>query len=283
MTRKTSRVWLITGADKGLGANMARTALEAGDRVFVTVLNKDGHHPLAAQWPETFRAVHLDARDHARFPEVVAKVTDSFGRIDVLLNNAGYGMVSLAEETGPDRFRPLMEVNFFGTTEMVRAVLPLMRQQRSGRILNISSTAGYGAVPALTYYSASKYAVEGYSEALRAEVAHLGIKVSIIEPGPFRSDFAGPSLAGFNADLIAEYPDLAVWMREYISGRHGTQPNDPEKFGPAVLKLVEAQDPPLRLPLGIEAVENTRIENAKVEAELEAWKEVSFSTAYSAG
>ncbi|MCB1396649.1 MAG: SDR family NAD(P)-dependent oxidoreductase [Rhodobacteraceae bacterium] len=282
MTQAEPRVWLITGADKGLGANMARTALMAGDRVFVTVLDKDGNHPLAADWPDTFRAMHLDARDHARFPEAVAKVVETFGRIDVLLNNAGYGMVSLAEETGPDRFRPLMEVNFFGTTEMIRAALPVMRKQRSGRIINISSTAGYGAVPSLTYYSASKYAVEGYSEALRAEVAHLGIKVTIIEPGPFRSDFAGPSLAGFNADLVAEYPDLAVWMKEYISTRHGTQPNDPEKFGPAVMRIVQADNPPLRLPLGVEAVENTRVENAKVEAELEAWKDVSYSTAYTA-
>src|SRR5271165_7565986 len=259
MPTTAPRKWLITGADKGLGASAARAALDRGDRVVVTVLDVNGRHPLTAEFPTTFRAFHLDARDHDRMHAVVAEADKAFGGIDVLINNAGYGLAALAEETPAEKYRPLFEVNFFGLTEMTRAVLPVMRRQRSGHIINLSSTAGFGATAGFSFYSASKFAVEGYSEALAQEVRHLGIRVTIVEPGPFRSDFAGPSLDS-KLSAIADYAERGAWVESYVKTRHGTQPNDPAKFGPAMFRLVDADDPPLRLPLGVEAIQHLKDE-----------------------
>jgi NAD(P)-dependent dehydrogenase (short-subunit alcohol dehydrogenase family) len=279
LTDNGKKTWLITGADKGLGAAVAETALRQGDNVAVTVLAKDGSHPLAAEFPESFMAIHLDARDHDRFAEVVAKVVDRFGRIDVLHNNAGYGLIGLAEETVADVYRPLFEVNFFAVVEMIRHVLPVMRSQRYGHILNVSSIAGFGAAPGWSFYSATKFAVEGYSEALAAEVHDLGIKVTIIEPGGFRSDFAGPSLATQADGRFADYAALTEGINSYSAARHKTQPNSPEKFGLAVCTLAALPTPPLRLPFGIEAVAYLRSEMASVEAELAQWTDLAYSTA----
>lgn len=279
MTSGKSKVWLITGADKELGASAARSALERGDQVVVTVLDKDGKHPLSAEFQDSFRAYHLDARDHAHMADVAAKADAAFGGVDVLINNAGYGLVSLAEETPPEKYRPLFEVNFFGLTEITRAVLPIMRRQRSGRIVNISSTAGFGAAAGFSFYSASKFAVEGYSEALAQEIRHLGIHVTIVEPGPFRSDFAGQSLDS-NLSKIADYAERGSFVESYARTRHGTQPNDPAKFGPAMCHLVDAEEPPLRLPLGVEAIQHLKDEIAAVAADLEKWADLSRSTTY---
>jgi NAD(P)-dependent dehydrogenase (short-subunit alcohol dehydrogenase family) len=279
MTDHIVKNWLITGADKGLGASVAEAALHQGDNVAVTVLAKDGSHPLAAEFPNTFMAIHLDANHHGRFAEVVAKVVARFGGIDVLHNNAGYGLIGLAEETDESLYRPLFEVNFFAVVEMARHVLPIMRRQRSGHIINVSSVAGFGAAPGWSFYSAAKFAVEGYSEALAAEVRHLGIKVTIIEPGGFRSDFAGPSLASKSAELSADYAPFAEGINSYSRLRHKTQPNAPEKFGPAVCKLVDLEVPPLRLPFGIEAVAFLRSQMAAVEEELVKWPDLAYSTA----
>jgi NAD(P)-dependent dehydrogenase (short-subunit alcohol dehydrogenase family) len=224
-------------------------------------------------------AIHLDAKDHERFADVVGRVVARFGRVDVLNNNAGFGLISLAEETDASAYRRLFDVNFFAVVEMTKHVLPIMRRQRSGHILNVSSIAGFGATPGWSLYGASKFAVEGYSEALAAEVKHLGIKVTIIEPGGFRSDFAGPSLASKSAELAEEYGAIAEGVNSYSRLRHGTQPNDPVKYGPAVCKLVDLKDPPLRLPFGIEAVAYLRSEMAAVEAELAQWTELAYSTA----
>lgn len=273
------KTWLITGADEGLGAATAEAALLQGDNVAVTVLAKDGAHPLAAVYPDRCMAIHLDARDHDRVPEVVAQVVQRFGRIDVLHNNAGYGLIALAEETRADVYRPLFEVNFYAVVEMVRHVLPIMRRQRAGHILNVSSIAGFGAAPGWSFYSATKFAVEGYSEALAAEVRDLGIKVTIIEPGGFRSDFAGPSLATKADGIFADYAKLTEGINAYSQQRHKTQPNSPEKFGSALCALVAAPQPPLRLPFGIEAVAYLRSEMAAVEAELKEWSALAYSTA----
>lgn len=279
MMKTARRKWLITGADKGLGASAARAALERGDCVVVTVLDANGRHPLAADFPENFRAFHLDARDHARMSEVAKAADAAFGGVDVLINNAGYGLAALAEETPPEKYRPLFEVNFFGLTEMTRAVLPIMRRQRSGHIINLSSTAGFGAAAGFGFYSASKFAVEGYSEALAQEVRHLGIRVTIVEPGPFRSDFAGPSLDSM-LSAIPDYAEKGAWVASYVKTRHGTQPNDPAKFGPAMCRLVDADDPPLRLPLGVEAIQHLKDEMAIVAGELDRWQDLSMSTTY---
>jgi NAD(P)-dependent dehydrogenase (short-subunit alcohol dehydrogenase family) len=279
MSKESPRTWLITGADKGLGLSTAKAALDAGDNVVVTVLAKDGDHVFTRQYPrERFLAIHLDASDLPRIAAVVEQAEQAFGGIDVLVNNAGYGLLSVAEETPPEKYRPLFEVNFFGLVEMTRAVLPGMRRRRSGRIINLSSVGGYSATQGFAFYSATKFAVEGYSEALAKEVKPLGIHVTIIEPHGFRSDFAGPSLQSELCAIDDYRPFAGDYVRDYASTRHGKQGNDPAKFGPAILRLVEAPEPPLRQPLGKDGYEFVRDTSLQVLAEIEKWKEVAFST-----
>lgn len=280
VTDRQPLTWLITGADKGLGLNTARTALERGDQVVVTVLAADGQHPLAAEYPDRFRSIHLDARDHARVPEVVAEAERAFGRIDVLVNNAGYGLIGVIEATPPEKYRPMFEVNFFGLAAMTGAVLPIMRRQRSGHIINLSSHGGYSATAGFGFYCASKFAVEGYSESLAQEVAEFGIHVTIIEPGGFRSDFAGPSLVSETGEVSDAYSAVIEKVVGYSDRRHGTQPNDPAKFGQALCRLVDLQDPPLRLPLGEDALVAIGKDTRNVLAELDRWAELSASTKF---
>jgi NAD(P)-dependent dehydrogenase (short-subunit alcohol dehydrogenase family) len=280
MFDKARRTWLITGADKGLGYSTAQAALERGDNVVVTVLAADGDHSLSQSYPDRLRSFHLDARDHARIGTIVAAAVDAFGTIDILVNNAGYGLLALAEATGADRYRPLFEVNFFGLAEMTRAVLPYMRRQRSGHIINLSSYAGFLATAGFSFYSASKFAVEGYSEALSKEIRQFGIHVTIIEPGGFRSDFAGPSLATEKGSLVEEYAEVGSTIENYSAGRHGKQPNDPRKFGLTLCRLVDEEQPPIRLPLGEDALDAIREEMKAVAAELERWSGLSASTRF---
>lgn len=280
MSNKSPRTWLITGADKGLGLSTAQAALERGDRVLVTVLAPDGGHVLAGQYPDTFRAFHLDARDEHRIGPVVAEAEAVFGGIDVLVNNAGYGLLGVAEETTPDQYRPLFDVNFFSLVEMTRAVLPGMRYRRSGHIINLSSTAGIAGSPGFCFYSAAKFAVEGFSEALSKEVKPLGIQVTIIEPGAFRSDFAGPSLASDVCTIEDYAPTLGARISQYITSRHGNQPNDPAKFGPALCSIVGDATPPLRLPLGEDALKIVQEKIEQVATDIDRWREVSRSTTF---
>jgi NAD(P)-dependent dehydrogenase (short-subunit alcohol dehydrogenase family) len=277
MPNRSPRTWLITGADKGLGYETAKAALERGDRVAVTVLATDGSHRLAAEYPDRLRAWHLDARDHAGCARVVAEVDRTFGGIDVLVNNAGYGMMGLAEDTGADKYRPLFEVNLFGLVETTRAVLPVMRRQRAGHIINLSSVAGFGGSIGFAFYCASKFAVEGYSEVLALEVKDLGIRVTIVEPGGHRSDFAGPSLVT-GKPSIPDYEAAGRRITEYSATRHGKQPSDPAKFGLAMCRLVDLEQPPLRLPLGEDAIKLVGEKAAFVQAELKRWDELSRST-----
>ena len=274
---RSPRTWFITGADKGLGLETAKAALSVGDRVVVTVLDRDGFHPLADSFPDRFRAFALDARDLAALPDVVAAAHAAFGRIDILVNNAGFGLVSLAETTKPEAYRPLFEVNFFALVEMTRAVLPILRKQRSGHIINLSSYAGFMATPGFGLYAASKFAVEGFSEAVAKEVRDLGIRVTIVEPGGFRSDFAGPSLVQGH-DVPADYAALAEIVTGYAARRHGKQPNNPALFGTALLRLVDLPEPPVRLPLGRDAHDAITAEVQAVQKELALWRDLSVST-----
>lgn len=278
MPLNSPKTWLITGADKGLGFNLARTALESGDNVIVTVLAADGKHDLQSEFPDRLRSYHLDARDHAGVDAIVAAAETAFGRIDVLVNNAGYGLIGLAEATKSNQYRPLFEVNFFGLVEMTRAVLPIMRRQRGGHIINLSSYGGFIGTAGFAFYAASKFAVEGYSESLSKEVRHLGIKVTLIEPGGFRSDFSGPSLALDNNTVSEDYAPVAEIVTGYQERRHGKQPNDPALFGQAIRAVVEASNPPMRLPLGTDAHSAIQMDLQNIAQELELWKDVSFST-----
>lgn len=272
-----SKVWLITGADKGLGLSVARTALGRGDRVVVTVLGDAADYALEKEFPERCRAVHLDMLDTDAIPDAITQAQAAFGRIDILVNNAGYGLLAVAEETTAAQYRPLFEVLFFALVEVTRHVLPGMRAQRSGHIINLSSVAGFGVGMGFSFYGAAKFAVEGYSEGLAAELAPLGIAVTIIEPGGFRSDFAGPSLASGHS-TTEDYAHVASYIGDYTSSRHGNQANDPALFGPAISRLVDAEQPPLRLPLGEDAVAFVRAQIAQVSANVDAWEELSAST-----
>ncbi len=277
MTSRKSRTWLITGADKGLGLSVAEAALALGDNVIVTVLAPDGKHGLSKHYPDQFRSFHLDARDRGRFKAVVAQAEECFGGIDVLVNNAGYGLVAVAEETMLEQYLPLFDVHFFGLAEMCRAVLPGMRKRRSGHIINLSSVAGFGVGQGFAFYGAAKFAVEGYSEGLAAEVRDFGIHVTIIEPGGFRSDFAGSSLVAVKS-AIPDYATVADYINDYSAARHGKQPNDPALFGPAICRLADLEVPPLRLPLGTDAVAYVRDQVAQVLRECAQWEHLSAMT-----
>ena len=276
MTRE-HKVWLITGADKGLGASTAEAALQRGDAVVVTTLAPDGQHPLTQQYPDRFRTIPLDARDSDRIPEVMAAAEAAFGRIDVVVNNAGYGLLAAAEETTAEYYRPLFEVHFFSMVEVNRCLLPGMRQRRRGHIINLSSVAGFGVTQGFALYGAAKFAVEGYSEGLASEIGPLGLHVTILEPGGFRSDFAGGSLRVIPT-ANPDYAELAHYIENYSASRHGSQPNNPAIFGPTVWELAQLDKPPLRLPLGNDAVEFVRTQSNNVLTECSRWSELSSRT-----
>jgi NAD(P)-dependent dehydrogenase (short-subunit alcohol dehydrogenase family) len=224
-------------------------------------------------------ALGLDVNDEAAVTRVVAQATETFGGIDVLVNNAGYGLAGAIEEISTAEARAQMETNVFGALNLTRAVLPGMRERRRGHLLQISSAAGFVSTPGLGLYNASKFALEGFSEALAQEVAAFGIHVTIVEPGPFRTDWAGPSLIT-PAISIEAYADTAHKTIATLNGYSGQQPGDPDKAAQAMIKVVESQHPPLRLPLGEMALGRIRGKLKSVAAELDAWEAVSLATSY---
>lgn len=279
MSANSTRTWLITGCDKGMGRAIAEAALQQGDRVAATVLDPQGRSTLTDEYPGRCRSYHLDVTRHDEAHQAIQRAVGEFGYIDVLVNNAGYGLVGAAEETATEEYRRLFEVNFFGLVEVTRCVLPGMRQRQRGHIINISSRVGFVGVSGLAMYCASKFAVEGYSESLAKEVAHLGIRVTMIEPSGFRSDFAGGSLVTSRTE-IADYAASAGVTRTRMKSRHGTQPGDPNKLGRALVRISRLDNPPLRLPLGADAWQQVLDKARFVEAEAERWKEISFSTSF---
>jgi NAD(P)-dependent dehydrogenase (short-subunit alcohol dehydrogenase family) len=232
------RVWLITGAGSGLGAALARAVQERGDHAVATTRGGDG--------------VRLDVTDDAAIAAAVADTLETHGRIDVLVNNAGYGLLGAFEECSDAELRDAFDTNLFGAMAVTRAVLPVMREQRAGHIVQMSSVVGVTSGPGGTGYVAPKAALEAWSEALAAEVAPLGIKVTIVEPGPFRTNFSGRSLRLAERSLDAYAPMIGPATTAFTAA-HGTQPNDPYRGAQAIIAAVEVEDPPLRLPLGAEA------------------------------
>jgi NAD(P)-dependent dehydrogenase (short-subunit alcohol dehydrogenase family) len=275
------QIWFITGCDKGLGHAIAEAALQRGETVVATVLAADGRSPLSAQYANNFRCHHLDVTDHVTARELIAATEKEFGCIDVLVNNAGFGLVGAAEETEPAEYRRMFEVNFFGMVELTRAVLPGMRARRSGHIINLSSLVGFVGASGFAFYSASKFALEGFSESLAKEVEPLGIKVTIVEPGGFRTDFAGESLARAKK-IIDDYNPTSGNMRTYLTARDGQQPGNPALLGAALCTVVSLPDPPLRLSLGADAWEQISKKAEFVTQESERWKALSMSTAFDA-
>jgi NADP-dependent 3-hydroxy acid dehydrogenase YdfG len=268
------RIWFITGASTGFGRVLAEEVLKAGGKVVATARNLDKVADFEARYPQRAKAIALDVTDSSQVDSTVTQALAQFGRVDVLVNNAGYGLAGAIEEVSEAEFMPMFETNVFGLLRVTRAFLPHLRKQRSGHILNLSSIGGVVASPGMGYYNATKFAVEGISEALAAEVAPLGIRVTIVEPGPFRTDFLGRS--GVVAkNQIADYDATAGNMRKYFAENDGKQKGDPVRAVHAMMQVVESPNPPLRLLLGASALQRLRTKLANWEKEIAAWEQVT--------
>lgn len=276
---KSNKTWLITGCSSGLGRSFAQEVLKTGYNAVVTSRNPKDIRDIIENYPETALGLALDVTNTAQVQEAVKQAEAKFGSIDVLVNNAGFGYRSAVEEAYDSQVNALFNTNFFGTVNMIKAVLPIMRKQKSGIIFNISSIAGRFSNPGSGYYSATKYAVEGMSDALSKEVAPLGIKVVVVEPGAFRTDFAGRSLTGTPVE-IADYKETAGKRRKENDHTHGTQPGDPQKAAQVIIKVAASDKVPFRLLLGTDAVNIIREELEVQIKELEEWKAISLSTDY---
>ncbi|MCR1161725.1 MULTISPECIES: oxidoreductase [unclassified Paenarthrobacter] len=271
--------WLITGCSTGLGRALAQAVLAKGDNAVVTARNTDSLQDLAAEFPTTALAVSLDVTDQSQVDAAVQQATERFGGVDVLVNNAGYGYRAAIEEGDDADVRTLFDTNVFGPVAMIKAVLPGMRSTRSGAIVNISSIGARICPPGSGYYSASKAALEGISGSLHKELQPLGISVTAVEPGGFRTDFAGRSLTQ-SAEAIADYADTAGKRRKENDTVHGTQPGDPDKAAQVIISAVEAEQTPAFLLLGADAVYAYDAVEEAMRAEVDRWREHSASTGY---
>lgn len=273
----SSPVWFITGCSTGFGRELATRVLERGWRAVVTARNRDSVADLVEGREDRALALALDVTDAAQIAAAVEVAEDKFGRIDVLVNNAGYGYQSSIEEGEEEEIRAQFDANVFGLFALTRAVLPILRAQRSGRILNITSVAGLIGFPASGYYAASKHAVEGWSDTLRAEVEPLGIHVTCIEPGPFRTDWAGRSLRQ-TPNRIADYADTAGKRMDDTRRVSGTQAGDPARAADAMIALSEQPGPPRHLVLGRFGHDAVVARLKERLAEIERYRAISLAT-----
>lgn len=274
-TTTDTPVWFITGCSTGFGRELARLVLEKGWRVAATARDPRKLDDLLAGHGDRGRAIALDVTDQAQVARAVREAEQAFGRLDVVVNNAGYGYLSAIEEGEDAEIRAMFETNVFGLAAVTRAVLPGMRARRAGHIVNISSQGGMVGFPGSGYYAATKFAVEGLSESLSKEVAPLGIRVLIVEPGPFRTDWAGRSLKQ-SATWIDDYEQTSGARRKQISGYSGKQPGDPVRAAEAIITAVNAENPPLRLVLGRPALEGVRGKLHSVLDEIDAWEKTTL-------
>jgi len=276
MPLKSSDVWFITGCSTGFGRELAKLVLERGYRAVITARDPSKIQDLMAGHEDRALALKLDVADKTEVSLAVKWAEAAFGSIDVLVNNAGYGYVGAVEESEEAEIRAMMETNFYGLARMIHAVLPGMRRRRRGNIVNISSIGGLVGLPGVGYYNATKFAVEGLSESLSKEVAPLGIKVLIVEPGPFRTDWAGRSLKK-SSRQIAEYAETAGASLERMISRNGQQAGDPVRAGKAIIEALESDNAPLHLVLGMIALETARTKIERLREELDDWEEISLS------
>ncbi len=274
-----TKTWLITGCSSGFGRVLADAVLTRGDNLVATARNIDSLAPLKVRYGMNIRAVTLDVTQAGDAAAAVAIAQEEFGGLDVLVNNAGFGFIGAVEETTPEEYRPMFETNVFGVIETTRAALPALRERGGGRIVNLSSGAGIAGFAANGYYCASKFAVEGLSEALAEEVAPFGIRVIIVEPGPFRTDFLGRSMNGPKNHLDV-YKDIVGPFRSYRDSNDGKQAGDPVKGVAVILKAVDANDPPLHLPLGERAYEIARKKLAAFQHDMDAWEADALATGH---
>jgi NAD(P)-dependent dehydrogenase (short-subunit alcohol dehydrogenase family) len=269
-----SKVWFITGCSTGFGRELAKEVLASGYRAAVASRNTDDVKDIVAQYPETAVAIKLDVTKADEINAAVEEINQKFGQIDVLVNNAGIGYFGAIEESEEDEVRRMFEINFFGLANVTKAVLPTMRAQRSGHILNVASIGGLVGFPAVGFYNATKFAVDGYSESLSKELAPLGVKVTVIAPSGFRTDWAGRS-ANNSKIVIEDYKETAGANKNNIRGYSGNQPGDPVRAAKAMVKVTETENPPLRLLLGEAALKGARNKVEQLTKDFNAWEETT--------
>jgi NAD(P)-dependent dehydrogenase (short-subunit alcohol dehydrogenase family) len=267
------RIWLITGSSSGFGRHLAQAALDRGDAVVATARRTEALADLVAAAPDRVHPLALDLTRADQVAAAVPAALERFGRVDVLVNNAGHGSVGAIEEIDIGDLRMLMETMFFGPFALTQAVLPHMRERRSGAIVQITSVGGQTSPPGFGAYCSAKFALEAASEALASEVAPFGIRVLIVEPGAFRTEFGGGRMHRSRDSGL--YAETAGQNRAFIDGIDGTQPGDPEKAAAAILRALDEPDAPLRLALGGDAVDAIRAKYDRLLADLDAWEDVS--------
>ena len=266
---------MITGCSSGFGKALAMKTLERGYRVAVCARKTEDVEDIVSSYPDRAVAVKLDVTHQQEIENAVKTVTDKFGRIDILVNNAGIGYFGAIEESEDEEVRRMFEINFFGLANMTKAVLPIMRSQKSGHIFNITSIGGLIGNAGVGFYNATKFAVDGLSEALSKETKPLGIKVTIVAPSGFRTDWAGRS-ANNSSVIIDDYKTTAGVNKETIRNSSGNQPGDPVKAAEAIILAVESEHPPLRLLLGAAAFKNANIKLSDLKKDFDAWEAVSI-------
>lgn len=271
------RVWFITGASRGIGALIAEAALANGNAVVAAGRNVEAITQRLGASPALL-PVALDVTREDQAHAAVQAATARFGRIDVLVNNAGFGLLGAIEESSDKDVRRMYDTNVFGLLNVTRAVLPVMRAQRAGHVINISSIGGYRAAAGFGAYSSTKFAVEGITEALRAELAPLGIHATVVEPGYFRTDFLDASSLVVAPEVIGDYDATSGAVRRRATELNHNQPGDPAKLATAMIALVDAPNPPLRLPLGTDTLAAITAKNDYVAQEMDAWRALSAST-----
>lgn len=275
------KTWFITGASRGFGLRIARLALASGDAVVATARRAEAITQALGEHPNLL-AVPLDVTDEEQARAAAAAAIERFGRIDVLLNNAGFGLLGAVEEASAEEVERVYRTNVFGLLGVTRAVLPYMRARRSGRILNISSIGGYRGGAGFGIYCSTKFAVEGLSEALHAELEPLGIHVTVVEPGYFRTDFLDSSSLTVSPHSIEDYNGTAGATRGRAADLNHGQPGDPDKLAQVLVAFTEAPNPPVRLPLGSDTVAAIVAKHAADAAILAEWRQVSVSTDFAA-
>lgn len=273
------RIWFITGASRGFGALIAAQALARGDAVVATARDPAALPDHLRNHPRVL-AVRLDVTRESDAREAVAAAMDRFGRIDILVNNAGYGVIGAVEETSALEVERVFAANVFGLLHVTRAVLPVMRSQRAGHVLNFSSIGGYASASGFGIYCATKFAVEGISEAMGLELEPLGIHTTVVEPGYFRTAFLSPESVVSTANRLDDYDGTVGLVRTFAAGADGQQPGDPQRLAEAIVALVDAPKPPRRLPLGADTVRRIEQKHREVEAELAEWRALSVSTGF---
>ena len=275
---KTQKVWFIAGASRGFGLEISKAVLATGDKLVATV--RKNPEALAAEFNNDLNllVVALDVTNEEQSKQAAAKAVEHFGRIDVLVNNAGYGLLSAVEEATAEEVKRNYDTNVFGLLNVSRAILPYMRKERSGHVINVSSVGGLSAYFGWGVYGSTKFAVEGLTEAMALELAPLGIHATVVAPGFFRTNFLDESSLIRTANEIADYQETVGNMRTFATEVNYKQPGDPEKLAQAFIKLAASENPPVHLPLGSDTLQRFREKTASFEKEIEQWHDVIVST-----